>query len=225
MVECLRREALTHRIRRDRKENESGDNTQWTYYDSPIREYEEEFKALLPYASIKSFVFQKPSPVVLDLMAPSGALRSLFKDLRQKDKLGVAVSLSDLRLTRRRKADTNLGIHQIAGDITRSSTWDRIDVELKGRKADLIMERAGLGLFYVSNNIRFYAIMISKMWNLLASDNGMILVQVRYNKILEQWVKHLSMKGISVSYAFDGWMPVIRINKSPNSPAKLPFLK
>ncbi|MEK7450937.1 MAG: hypothetical protein AAB662_03320 [Patescibacteria group bacterium] len=225
MIEDLGGEALTHRIRVHRRENKSGDGTQWTYYGSPIEDYEDVFKVLLPYASIKSFVSQKPSPVVLDLMAPADTLRSLFKDLKQENKLGVAVSLSDLRSVRRKKADTNLGIHQIAGDITRSSTWDTIGVELKGKKADLVMERAGLGLLYVPNTLRFYAIMISKMWNFVTSDNGMILVEVRYNKILEQWVEHLSMKGISASYAFCGWHPVIRINKSPNSPIKLPFLR
>lgn len=223
--ELLSQEPLTSQIRQLLAGNKDRDQTQWTYYGSDIGKYEEEFKSLLPCTSIESFISQKTSPVILDIMSPPNALRSLFKGLRQEDRLGVAVSLSDLRSARRKKADTDLGIHQIAGNVMMPSTWNRIGAKLKNRKADLIMERGGLGLIYIPDSLRFYAIMANKMWDILSPDNGMLLLQIRYNDAIGPWVDYLNNRNITVHFCYGVSMyPLLRIDKNPNSPSKLPFL-
>lgn len=227
MKELLRDSPLTSQIRALLARNEGGDQTQWTFYGSPLKEYEETFKGVLPDTSIISFVLGKTSPVVLDFMSPSKALRDLFRKVQDEDKVGIAISLSDRRSRKIKKADERLGIHQVAGNVIRSSTWDEIDSKLKNRKADLIMERGELGLIYIPPHPKFYAIMVNKMWNLLSSYSGMLLLQVPYSDAVISWVDYLNSQNIKAYFSFSGGsglFPSLRIDKNLNSPSKLPFL-
>lgn len=57
-------------------------------------------------------------------MGPSDTIASLFKKLPEdKPKFGLAISLKDKRSRRKVKRDEKLNIQQVAGDITKSSTW------------------------------------------------------------------------------------------------------
>lgn len=225
MKELLKEKPLTAQIRESFLGNAGGDQTQWTFYGSPLKAYEQTFGSVLDGTSIRSFVSGKTFPVVLDLMSPSETLRDLFMDIRDRDKIGIAVSLSDHRANYAKRVDKRLGISQIAGDITRSSTWDEIVTKLGGRKADLIMERGSLGLIYIPQHPKFQAIMINKLWDSLSSNNGMLLLQVRYSNLVKKWVDYLGNKNIKACFRFGvDIFPSLRIDKKPNSPSELPFL-
>lgn len=242
------------RIRRANKERlQKGELDKWpNYYGSDIKSYQEEFNRILRGEKIVDFVKNRPSPVVIDFMGPSDTIASLFKRLpKDKPKLGLAVSLEDRRSKRQVKRDEELNIQQVAGDITRPSTWQRINEALQGRKADLIMERAVLGLAHIPTNEKFYAIVINKAWQMLSDQNGMLLAQVlgrdklyEYNIRIPQWIDLLKEKGVDAVYQKSnnfytpgtfmfliGQDPIffppgsIKMTKTPNSPKDLPFLK
>lgn len=112
-------------------------------------------------------------------MGPSDTIASLFEKLPEdKSKIGIAVTLGERRDLKQTERDTRLGIVQIAGDITKPSTWEQIESRLYGRKADLIMERAVGGFSDIPDNEKLYAILVNKAWKLLNDQNGMLLAQV-----------------------------------------------
>lgn len=206
-----------------------GDRGQWIYYGSPLRDYGNIFEGVLGETSMESLVLGKAEPpVILDILSPiSKALRESFGKMKGENKLGIAVSLSDLRPDKLKKADEELGLHQIAGDITKSSTWDEISCKLGDRKADLIISRGGEGLLYIPSHPKFYAIMVNKMWSFL-NLRGRLLLQVRHSDIIESWINHLNSRSIEASYLNFlryGSMayPVLSIYKGPDSPSELPF--
>lgn len=218
---------LTPEVKRMLEENKNGDGTQWTAYGSSLGVYESVFEKILQGASIESFVSSKTSPVVVDIMSPADTLRELFskKEIKNKNnKLGIAVSLSDHRTKKDKTMDEKLNIQQIAGDIMKSSTWDNIGMVLGDRKADLILERGELGLIYLPGGFKFYAAIIDKMWNLLSGENGMLLMQIRYNNDMMSWVNSLRRKGVEAHYGYGKRIyPLLRIDKKSNSPEKLSF--
>lgn len=182
------------------------------------------FRGVLFGRSIGSFARGKTAPVVLDIMSPSDTIRDLFKDVKDGNKLGIAVSLSDRRSKFRKQADRKLGIEQIAGDLMKSSTWNEIDKKLNGRKVDLIMERGELGLRYVPDSPKFLAIIVSKLWNLLSFENGTALLQLGNCDVIKSWLNLLSERNIDAYFNVGISGSVLRIDKTLTSPAKLPFL-
>lgn len=201
----------------------------WIQYGSGITDYQRTFSETSGGINIVDFLRGRLSPVVIDLMAPPQTLVSLFKQLPQKSKLGLAVSLGDLRSDEEKRRDDKLNIHQVAGDITQSSAWKAINKELKGKKADLIMERALEGLYLIPHHKIFYAIMINKLWKILSEDRGIILMTtpVFSDYFLERfipipnWVNHLKDRGVDAYWSKNSG--VLRIVKEAQSPKILPF--
>lgn len=107
--------------------------SRWRAYGSDIHDYEDVFRLALG-TSIASFVKDRKSPVVVDLMAPSDTILTLFIKVSDKNKFGLAVSVEDKRDRKHRWIDRLNNIKQLAGDIMLSSTWRSIDKVMQGRK-------------------------------------------------------------------------------------------
>jgi hypothetical protein len=224
----LEKSSLTATIRNSRL-NHTPDK-KWNCYNSGINDYDKDFKNLLSDYSKHSIseIFESiDSPVVIDLMAPSGSLANLFSKYKDKKGSGISVSLEDLRTDEEKERDSLLGITQITGDISKPTIWKEIDKALNGRKADLIIER---GVGAVSNlpvHETFYGIMLQKMYNTL-NENGIMLVQIPFpGKItstgisLTKWLEFMNKSGIETKFSPEDL--AIMIKKGPSSPEAIPF--
>lgn len=228
--------SLHQRIREATKTNSYAQNEIKAVVNSPIEDYEKNFRKLLRNnifdrpKHIIDLIKQKPSPVVIDLMAPSGTLASLFEKVADKPKFGLAASLFDSRNDSQKERDEKLGIKQLSGDIMLSQTWDKIENLLGGRKADLIMERA-YGGFSIAISEKLYAILLNKAWKLLDDKNGTLLIQVppveADSVSMGNWIKYLSKVGVNckVDRYKGGGIANLKLVKAPDSPKELPFLK
>ena len=232
------RPPLTHQIRSQVAFNKvAGDRGSfkgggWKTYESDIGSYDDTFRLALGI-SIASFVKDRKSPVVVDLMSPSFALLSLFAKVSDKNKFGLVVSLRDERTRVRKMIDRGMNVRQLAGDIMSSATWRDIDEVMQGRKADLIMERALGGLNNIPIHLSLYAILINKAWRILSHKEGTMLLQTPYDSDLlaagihiQDFVGNLRGKGIDAEYFKSGVSTsrsVLKLIKSAGSPEKLPF--
>lgn len=207
----------------------------WPVYDSPIAYYDSSFAKVLNGVRIADLIRDKKSPVVLDLMASTSALTTLFEQLPYGDKFGLAVSLEDKGKEQRRLTNQEMGISHIVGDLNKPVTWDRIKQKLGGRKADLIMQRAGAGLQRIPVDIEGYKSLLQDLWDFLAPSRGIMLMQtpsrksLRHNWIpINRWVKLLEQNGVGVCYIPEadslGLNGIIRIDRTPDSPSELPFI-
>lgn len=207
----------------------------WSYQGSDFRNYMESFKEVLGGIDLLRFVQERPFPVVVDLMATTDSVRSLFTELMpDKPRLGVSVSLTDFRSDDQKNEDKRQGVIHIAGDLTRLSTWKRTKQSLNGRKIDLIMERAINGLVFIPAKKEFYALSASELYSQLNEGGGMLIAQVptvmglKYDGIpIEEWIRLLRLNGIDAHYAEvggstdEGFLGAIRITRTPNSPASI----
>jgi hypothetical protein len=219
----IRLQARLNRIRGDRK---SYDGDEWKMYGRNISEYEDSFRDALDFYPLKDLLKDKKNPIVIDIMSPSGALSTLFPQLSNEGKFGLALSLEDLRTREEKQGDAKLNIVQISGDILKSSTWDKIEKKLDGRKADLIMERAVDGLNYcIPKNPRLYAMLLNKAWHLLSEDGGVILAEFPgvYDILVWETIFALKDAESRISLRDDWGDCYLKLIKTPNSPEKLPF--
>lgn len=204
----------------------------WKTYESHIDSYDETFRLALG-TSIGSFIKDRKSPVVVDIMSPSFTLVSLFAKVSDKNKFGLAVSLRDERTRVRKWIDRVVNVRQLAGDIMLSATWRNIDEVMQGRKADLIMERALAGLNILPPHPKLYAILINKAWKILSDKEGVMLFQTPSESDLlaadihiQDFVDNLTGKGINAECFKSGastGRSVLKLIKTLDSPEKLPF--
>lgn len=220
----------------------------WRIDNSPIADYEQDFSSVTTEVGgmgIVDFIKSRSFPIVLDLMASSDTLVSLFTLIKEKPKFGLAVSLHDKRDDAKKRRDTELGIKQLGGDILRASTWVIIQNELEGRKADLIMARAVGGLGFLPANKNVCAALMKRAWNSLSKQGGMLLIQTMHlfdpevecfrfdfedaAPIIKNWVDYLTAKNIRAAYNHMGYSESIgnfgalKLIKSPDSPTDLPL--
>lgn len=205
----------------------------WKTYESDIGSYDDIFRLALG-TNIASFVKDRKSPVIVDLMSPSFTLVSLFVKVADKKKFGLAVSLRDERTRVRKWIDRAVNLRQLAGDIMLPATWRNIDEVMQERKADLIMERALGGLDILPPHPKLYAILINKAWKILSDKEGVMLLQTPSNEALlkaginiQDFVNSLKAKGINAG-CFKSGVPtstrlVLKLIKTPDSPENLPF--
>ena len=152
-------------------------DTWWPDYNSSISDYEERFfSRVLEGHTIQDLLSDIEKPVVVDLLSSTSALRSLFSNMPNKDTFGIAVSSQDLRTPEEIAVDKSLGITQISGGLTTSKSLKEVEKALAGRKADLILERGGLGVDFLPFHPMFYAVNMQRIWNMLNSENGIILM-------------------------------------------------
>lgn len=218
---------LTKQIRENRR-SLAGDH--WSIYGSSMDEYNDVFEDVLD-RGIFELVRHRPNPVVIDLMGPSTAISTLFPQIPQKSKLGIALSLHDKRKPEEKARDIRLNIHQISGDILRKKTWKEIEDKLQDRKADLVIARPVAGLRNIPIDKRVLTSLISRIWHLLTENNGILLLQTHFqlnysekNIDIEKWVKFLKEKQIDARSSFHSSSGILSLIKTPNSPADLPFL-
>lgn len=199
---------------------------EWTDYNSPISDYEQYFTRVLNGGSIVEHVDKYQNPVVIDVMSPTGTLFDLFSKFPYKDKSGIAVSLEDIRSDAEKERDAQLGIVQVTGDITLPCTWKKIDEQLDGRKADLIMERSLGGIYNLPKDAGTYIILLQRAWNLLAEKGVMLLQTPIKRELIEvglsvnRWVELL--REYKIDARFDD-LNTIFLRRSSTSPVHLPF--
>ena len=153
-------------------------------------------------------------------MASTAALRELFSYIpSDRSRVGIAVSLEDLRTDEQKAADRRLGLVQISGDLTKTATWREINQTFAGRKAHLIFERAEMGLIHLPKNKFFYSVVINRIWDML-DYGGILLMQLPYLLPINEWVKLLRVNSFDVNYA----RRALRLIRTPKSPEKIPFL-
>lgn len=204
----------------------------WRVYNQDISRYEHYFKPVLKPDTIVDFVRRRSPPVtIIDLMAPSSALNSLFQQIPDTPKLGISVSLEDWRNDQEKDQNSQLNIHHLQGDIMKSSTWQAIDEVLKGQKADLIIEKGQLGLQFIPINKKLYFILINKAWRILSRHNGILLAETPHHLLhyheeipMKQWIRLLNKNGIAASYNSDYDAGLLKIIKNPDSPEDLPSI-
>jgi hypothetical protein len=223
LAEAIRGQVGLNQIRGDR---ESYHGMQWDDYGRDIADYEFSFSGVLQKNSIKDLLRDKENLVVIDLMAPSKTVSSLFKQLPDKSKLGIAVSLEDLRPVEETESDTKLNVVQIAGDIMKLSTWDKVRKQLQGRKADLIMERALCGLGCLVPSPRLYSRLLNEAWGFLSENNGILIAEVPYvfgseAKKLINVLRNDHNMDASIGKSEGIGRYSIKIIKTPKSPEKL----
>lgn len=232
----IRQQVALNRTNGDQKSYIGGG---WKPYGSDISSYDATFRLALG-TSIASFINDRKAPVVVDLMAPSFTLLSLFAIVSDKNNFGLAVSLSDERTRVQKWRDKGLNVIQLAGDIMSSATWRNIDEVMQGRKADLIMERALGGLDIIPPQPKLYAILINKAWKILSDKEGVMLLHTPHDSSLlaagihiQDFVNNLKANGINAE-CFKSGVPislvtpassVLKLIKTPDSPKNLPFLK
>lgn len=220
----VKRQISENMVRGDRK---SLNGYGWGAYGKDISSYEGTFEKLLG-PSIKDILMDRKNPVVVDLMAPSKTLYSLFGLIPGKFKFGLAVSLEDLRCAWEKKEDERLNVTQIAGDIMESSTWDKIESQLQGRKADLVMERALCGLNCLVRDKRLYAALLNNAWRLLSKDNGILIAEipdgfeVQAEEMADKFRNNSQINALVDRSLFSSTYS-IKMVKTQNSPERLPF--
>ncbi len=193
-------------------------------YNSDIESYERSLSGVLKGRTFEGLLRDRNEPIrAIDLMSTTEALASLFQKLPDKDKKGLAVGLSDMRVYDKRmnkeKRDADLNIDFLGtkyggnatkglmGDISSGATWDAIDDWLEGEKADLIIERAEGGLITLPHTDLFYKTMLQRVWDRLKSDGGMFIGQSfadqaykTYDIDLLGWVDRATQQGIDLMY-------------------------
>lgn len=231
-------DSFADKLERSRKDSDlrRGDPEYWKTYNSSIEDYEDTFKDILEGKRIIDFVKDKPGPVIIDLMSSTKALESLFEQLPQSNKLGVAVSLEDDRDQEAKMKDKKMGIEHIPGDLGIPETWKRLARKLAGRKADLIIERGGMGTAYIPTDERFYGYVLNRIWENISENEGVILIQGTTTHSLRQagirfneWVDLIKGQGVNTVFSegndnlgFD--YAYLKLVRTPQSPAILPLL-
>lgn len=198
-------QALVKTVRRQRRINLADSRIQgdeWDVYGSGIGDYERQFLSVLGGKSLVDFVKERQAPVTaIDLMGSSEALGDLFKKALNNSAFGIAVSLKDKRGIEQIERDRNLNIHQVAGDLMMASTWRKIEKIMAGRKADLIMERAVLGLSSLPYDDNFYRLILSRIWDMLNNDEGMFIGQthpLRFSSKNLVWIEYAKQNNIDI---------------------------
>lgn len=230
---------LTEELHRNREKNNllRGDTDHWITYGSSTDDYDKSFRSVLGESHIIDFVRGSPEPIVIDLMSSTEALASLFTQLPQQHKLGISVSLEDTRRQEEKTRDTALGVKHLEGDLSVTSTWKNLKDKLKGKRADLILSRSGMGIHHVPFNEKYYAYVLNRLWEMVSENDGVILIQApiintlkRLDIRIGEWVNLLKANNIDVVFSEGGDdlgfdYARIKIVRSPESPKSLPFLK
>lgn len=221
--------ASQHEI--SQREKRRGDT--WDTYDRDFHSYMADFSRVANEAVLFRQLERIQSPVIIDFMSSTDAIANLLIDLRQRDGLGIAVGRRDNRDIFQKRRDESLGIHQIAGDLLQSKVWAETRKLLGGRKANLILEDGALAWDFIPNNRSLYGLMLNRTWDLLSSEGGVLLAEIPTIEELvsagvdmREWRDMLLRDGIDFEYANlelnKGGL--LRLRKTPNSPAYLPQL-
>lgn len=220
----------------------------WGIYDTGVKSYDFAFSSVLQGKTIESLARGKKDPFVIDLMASSAMLESLFSVIGDvPGKKGIAVTLRDNRTEEQRELDNRLGIVQFSGafgdtdergqatppygDLTTSAAWRNLKRQTIIRKADIIIEKAEQGINVLPNNSTYYQYGVNTLWKMLNPDGGDLLLQFPNEDFtgllgnvgisIDHWASLLTDQGIAVT-ADTGSMSVLAIHRTLESPNHLP---
>ena len=213
------------------KSTKNGTHESWTVYERSFSDYLEDFYQVVNGKLLIEHLQSLEKPTVVDLCSGPGAIKDLFYSLDQKNKLGVAVGLTDMRNDREIARDFSNGIQCVSGDLVDTKTWAKLRKTLNGRKADLVVESAVAGLWRFPQNKKFYAIALNRAWSLLSENNGTLLAEVPESGVLGEagidmprWKGLLKDRDFDFAYEFDSGSGFLRLKRSIDSPKNLPLL-
>lgn len=198
----------------------------WGNYGRPIEAYEKRFAYVLAGDHIADWVEAVDDPLVIDLMAPSDTLAGLYSGLQDKPtKRGIAVSLVDQRAKEQRVRDARLGIEQYAYNLAYPGSWDRLEENMDGRKANVIIEAALGGTYGIPNHELYYKFAMERLWRMLSPDHGHLLIEIPDNLTLGQtsismndWVKSVRERNIFIRPSISS----LYLRKDSDAPLPLP---
>lgn len=178
-------------------------NDEWPVFDSLLAVYEDQFRHVLKSydGQIVNLLPERPEEpiVVIDVMASTAALAGLRDQVRLRQGSqgpgfqGYAVGLSNTRVPGQ---DTNQ-LCFVQGDVRRP-----VNVQMQGRRADLILERALSGLDVLPLHRAFYVPAFNHLWRLLRPGGAMLLQlpceidMVRAGLSLRGAVQNLERQGV-----------------------------
>lgn len=215
-------------IRSDRQLDSDWDFYSSSLYTSPLRAYEERFASVLRGQSVRELAGSIQGAVVVDLMAPSDTLAEMFSTLpKDPNRIGIAVSLEDLRTPHQKERDQKLGITQLSLDLTTLKGWNDLESALGDRKADLVIERAEGGLDELPVHPVFYGTTIQRIWKLLG-ENGVMLLETPTLQTLDKsgfvptrFKTELRKHSIDARFHHD--TRALYVRKTASSPDTLPL--
>ena len=174
-------------------------------------------------------------------MAPPRTIYDLLSNFPQGR--GLAVSLPDHKIDGFKPSIQAVynseNVLWLPEDITRSETWKHINEWLGNDKANLVMERAIAGLTYLPVNKNVLGTLVSKIWNKVDSNGGILLLETPASTRLadekidiNSWLNSLRTSGLDARY--DPGDPTshrpmlqsgkIMITRTPASPQILPSI-
>lgn len=191
----------------------------WVVYGRDHVSYESSFRPF--HFSFGEFLKERDKPIVVDLLAPTNALRGLFRDLGKDGARGIAVSLSDQRTPREKRTDESLGVSHVSGDLSAIATWNKLEEELGEQKADLIVERGIAGCNFLPKNELYLLFAMRRIWKMLSSDSGVFIGQsYHFNyDFISEWIRKARSVNVDAKHS-NG---IFRIVKHEDSPATLPY--
>lgn len=201
----------------------------WPSYDSGLTSYENTFSGVLDGQSIPGLLRDRAEPLAIDLMASSTALFDISSSgIVGRGFRGISVSLGDNRCEFEVQLNHERGIDHVTGDLSYPSTWNTLTRAMDNRRADLVMSRALWGLNTIPNHPVYYRQTMSRLWNILKPDGGIMLIQILPSHAeagTTEWVRELRNQGINARLAQDAttknyW--VLRIDRKHKSPDHLP---
>lgn len=143
----------------------------WPYIDSEVMSYEESFCEVLGSTTIAAMVretyaqLQRPVRIVDFLATPT--VLSELSYLSGANITGTSVSLSDNRVNWVKHEDTERGISHVVGDLADVETYRKLRRNMKGEKADIVLERAWGGLSWLPREADFYETALNAMLHIM----------------------------------------------------------
>lgn len=179
----------------------------WKVSGSDFSDYLVDFKNFIKSSKVMDHVEKLKyvrNPVIIDLMSSTHALQDLYLNYLDMNPIaGLAVSPDDIRSSSERECDDIYNITHLNGNLRDPQTWKDMNAWLNGRKASLIMSRPFAGLRYIPTRPLFYKSVMTRLWDMLDSDGGMMMLQTPEYHILEScgipvksWMGALKQEGI-----------------------------
>lgn len=204
----------------------------YNVYGDTIGFYQLHFNKVLEGQRIIDFLESRETPLVIDLMGPSKTTRDLFtKADPQPGRRGIAVTLEERRPYGERSRDKQHRIKELHEDLTTEKGYRSVIKEMKGQRADLIMERALRGLEHIPVHPEYYRLSLERIWNMLDENEGMFLGQTLPKTVMEDhgipvtsWLKDMQNNGIDIKFQdADAQIPygALRLIKHTDSPRRL----
>jgi hypothetical protein len=209
----------------------------WKSYGDAWYEYQNAFETVFPEGIdhwLKERAAAKQGTMVLDVMAPTGTLSSLKRDVGIDG--GLALTLEDLRQPAGVQNDTAKNIYAVGGDVVGKKVWRNVrkfiaDHNINaGTGFDLVMSRPLAGIHNLPIDRDLYFFVLQQLYQSLSPHEGVLLttVPVYTRDNIRNWLRELqtilqTTPGIDHRIAESDYngSPMLMLRKHPNAPARL----